>query len=89
MDEQEYTLDEDFIVLAVPSDTVEVKITATIYADGKIERVEKTMNFREVRRAMKEANDGYIPSDAVFTLRPLGEEKITALVKKYLEEEKE
>lgn len=78
-------LDEDFIVIAVPVDTVELKLTAKIYSDGELQTVEKVMPFQEVRAAMKEANDGYIPSDAVFTLAPLGREKITALVDRYLE----
>lgn len=79
-------LDEDFIVLAVPTNTVEVTIEATIFINGKLERVAKTMDFAEVKAAFKEAEDGYIPSDAVFTLAPTKEEKITDLVRKYLEE---
>lgn len=88
MDDTEYmTLEEDFIVLAVPTDTVSVDIIATIYIDGGLQTVTKTMGFAEVRDAFKEANDGYMPSDALFSLRPMGEEKVTALVKKYLDRE--
>ena len=83
--EQIVELENSFIVLAVPSDTVEVEITATVYMDGKLQKVKRTMGFGEVREAMKEAEDGYIPSDAVFTLAPMGEEKITEIVRKYKE----
>lgn len=81
-------LNEDFIVLAVPEDTVQVEIAATIYIDGKLKRVARVMGFPEVRAAFKEANDGYMPSDAIFSLRPMGEEKVTALVEKYLTKER-
>ena len=83
--EQIVELENSFIVIAVPSDTVEVEITATVYMDGKLQKVKRTMGFGEVREAMKEAEDGYIPSDAVFTLAPMGEEKITEIVRKYKE----
>jgi hypothetical protein len=32
------------------------------------------MDFAEVRAAVKEADEGYIPGDALFSLTPLGEE---------------
>ena len=76
-------LDEDFIVLAVPSDAVEIDITATIFTDGELKHVTKHMDFREIREAFKEANEGYIPSNALFSLVPIGEDKITDLVRKY------
>ena len=86
MEEKEIIeLDSGFIVLTVPSDTVEVEITATVYMNGKLQKVKRTMEFPEVREAMQEAEDGYIPSDAVFSLTPLPEEKITEIVKRYME----
>lgn len=86
-EEEIMSLDEEFIVLAIPADTVEVDITATIYTGGKLQRVSKKMDFSDVRDAMKEAESGYIPSDAVFSLTPVGQEKLEALVKKYLDKE--
>lgn len=82
-------LENDFIVLAVPADAVEVEINATVYLDGALQKVTRKMSFHEVRAAIKEANDGYIPSDAVFSLAPMGEDKITALVKKYMDKTEE
>lgn len=86
MEEKEILdLDSDFIVIAVPSDSVEIELTATVYLDGKLRRVSRKMDFQEVRAAIKEANDGYIPHDALFTLVPHGEDKIKELVRRYME----
>ena len=90
MEEKDYLeLEEDFIVLAVPSHTVEVTITAKVFEDGELSTVEKTMGFDEVRKAFKEAHDGYIPSDAVFTLTDLGRDKLAKLLETYMPEEKD
>ena len=67
-----FELDQEFIVLAIPASTLEVEINATIWKDGGAVKVCRKMNFNEVKEAIKEAQDGYIPSDAVFTLTPLG-----------------
>ena len=79
------TLDEEFIVLAVPADTVDVDIKAKIYHNGELCKVKKHMDFNEVRSAFAEAESGYIPSDALFSLTPVGEEKMLELVRKYRE----
>ena len=82
-------LEDVFIVLAIPADTVEVEICATVYLDGELKKVSRKMPFNEVREAIKEADDGYIPSDAVFSLVPMGEDKIAALIKKYMDKTEE
>jgi len=79
-------LAQDYIVLVVPEETVEVEITAKIYHGGEIRTVSKHMGFQEVRAAIKEASEGYIPNDAVFSLVPVGEDKILHLLHKYLDE---
>lgn len=82
-------LEEDFIVLAVPSDSVEIEIKSKFYEDGEIHEAKRTIGFSEVRRMFQEARDGYIPSNAVFSLRPVGKDKIEALLKKYIDEDDE
>lgn len=39
----------------------------------------KTMQFEEIREAFKEADDGYIPSNAIFTLSDIGREQLEQL----------
>lgn len=79
----EVELTQEFIVLAIPAATLEVNITAKIYHEGEIHSVHKTMDFEEVREAIEEAKDGYIPSDALFSLTPLGEKVAAELQARY------
>jgi len=80
--EEGLALDSEFIVLAVPASSVEVTISAKIWNNGEILEVKKVMPFEEVRAAMKEAEEGYIPSDAIFTLAPTSAEKLEELINK-------
>lgn len=88
MNEKEtVNLSEEFIVLAIPSSTIEVEIKAKVWHEGKVLDVSKTMSVEEVREAIKEAQNGYIPSDAVFTLTDLGREELEQLRARYSGEE--
>ena len=80
-------LNEDFIVIAIPSTTLELEISATVWADGKSVDVCKHMPFDEVRAAIKEAQECYIPSDTIFTLTDLGRDEAKRLLEKYKEPE--
>ncbi len=71
-------LEQNYIVLSLPSETVEVEITAKVYHDGELINVKKTLSIQEVREGFKEAEEGYVPSDAVF--------QVTEKGLKYLEE---
>ena len=82
MNKEIIELENEFIVLAVPKNTVEVTISAKIYHNGELQDVHRTMDFQEVREACKEAEQGYIPSDAVFTLTPLGKKYVEELIQK-------
>ena len=79
-------LDEEFIVLAIPDDTVEIDITAKVYVNHELQTVTKHMDFPEVRAAIREARSGYIPGDALFMLAPTSQEKMKNLLEKYLPE---
>lgn len=82
---KEVELDQDFIVLAIPKDTVEVEITAKVWHGGEVVTVGNTMSFDDVRAAFKEAREGYIPADAIFTLNPYYDKtKLEQLVGEYL-----
>ena len=69
-------LDEDYIVLLIPSTTCEVTITAKVFYEGELVTVTKVMNFDEVREAFTEAANGYIPEDTVFTITDKGKEAL-------------
>ena len=76
-------LPQEFIVLSIPSSACEVNITAKIYNNGELIKVSSTLGFDEIREAIKEARDGYIPSDAVFSITPLGEKALRELKERY------
>ena len=79
-------LSESFIVLAIPSSTVEVTISAKVWNGDKVVEVQKTMPFSEVREAIKEAEEGDIPSDALFVLNTdVSKSEIEKLVQSYLD----
>lgn len=80
-------LDEAFIVLGIPDDTLEIDITAKVYIDHEMMEVTKHMDFSEVRAAIREASEGYIPSDQLFMLAPTRQEKIQQLVESALPED--
>lgn len=86
-DEKYMNLSEEFIVLIIPDDTVELDIDAKIYVDHELHEVTKHMDFPEVRAAIREARSGYIPSDALFSLRKTGQDKIEELLQRYIEQE--
>ena len=82
-DREVIELDPEFIVLCIPADSVELDITAKVYVGQKILEVSKHMDFPEVREAIKEAQGGYIPGDALFMLAPTKREKLEALLDRY------
>ena len=63
-------------MLTIPANSVEISVRAKVWKDGMVMTVEKTMPFQEVRDAIKEAEENYIPSDAVFTLTDLGRKEL-------------
>ena len=80
-------LENDFIVLAIPANTVDLELRAKIMLYGELVPVSRTMRLEELREAFKEAEHGYIPSDSVFSLTPLGELELERLKEKYKEED--
>lgn len=70
-------LKEEFAVLSIPSSTVELTIGVKIYNDGQIIDVYRKLSIEEVREAIEEAKENYIPNDVY---------RITEEGKRYLEE---
>lgn len=72
-------LEENYIVLSLPSETVEIEIIAKVYHDGELINVKKTLSIQEVRDGFKEAEEGYIPLDAEFQVTEKGLEYLEEL----------
>lgn len=67
-------MDEDFIVLTIPKNTVEIRMLLQVYVDHTIIPVTKDMDMLEVREAFKKAEDGYIDEDDEFVLTEKGKQ---------------
>ena len=78
-EEEVIELREEFMVLAVPTEAVEITINARIYHDGELTDVVKTMELSDIREAFQDAQRNYMPEDAVFSLTPLGEAALERL----------
>ena len=75
----EIYLEQNYIVLSLPTETVEIEIIAKDYHDGELINVKKTLSIQEVRDAFKEAEEGYIPLDAEFQVTEKGLEYLEEL----------
>lgn len=73
-------LEEEYIVISLPATAVEAEITAKVWLDGEIKTVIKTMNMKEIREGFKEAEEGYIPSDATFAITDKGLQELERLM---------
>ena len=71
-------LRENYIVLSIPSEAVELEINAKVYYDGEINSVTKHMDIEEIRKGFQEAEECYIPSDTTFRLTDKGREWLDA-----------
>lgn len=78
-------LEQEFIVLAIPRETVDLEIRAKVYRRGELLDVRRQLNLIEIQDAVNEAQQGYTPSDAVFSVAPVGREKMQDLLERYME----
>lgn len=67
-------LEDDFIVLRIPKNTIELRMLLQVYVDHTIVPVTKDMDMFEIRDAFKKAEDGYIDEDDEFVLTEKGKE---------------
>lgn len=79
MDEVKSTKDLDEIVLEteralimIPKNTVEIKLSITVFADGKLQEVSDILTMHQIRDAVKSAEENYLGDDEVYTLTDLG-----------------
>ena len=76
---QEINLETEKIVVEIPVQAIEVKITAKIYFDGEIHEVENKMSLKEIREAFDDAEENYIPPDASFVITEKGKQYLKEL----------
>lgn len=75
----EVELENKYIVLEIPKHSVEVLIKAKVFHQGGLTTVRRTMDLDEVQAAFREAEDGYIPSDAMFQITDAGRAYLDSL----------
>jgi len=75
-------LTEHRAMVCFPEDSVEVKINAKVYHDGKVIDVEKTLNMGDLREAFRKADDGYVDDEDRFVLTDEGMEYLDEIERK-------
>ena len=66
-------------IVYLPEDTIEAEINITLYKNGEIQNVSKTLNTQEVYKAFGDAEDNYIEDTDVFRLSEKGMEYLKQL----------
>ena len=79
----EIELCEDYAVIMLPENSVEVRLEVKVFENGELMTVQKTMDFGDIRQAFKMGEEDLFPSDAVYQLTDRGRE-----LKDWLEENK-
>lgn len=65
--EQEYLeLEQNYAVIDLPKNAVEVELNVKVYHEGKIRKVGRTLNMEDIREAFYKAEEGYIDPDTLF-----------------------
>lgn len=67
-------LDCNWAVVDFPDNAIEAKLIFKIYHNGAIREVSQVLNMKDVQKALKRAEDGYIDEDDRFVLTEKGEE---------------
>ena len=63
----------------LPENSVEVEITATIYENGELVKVGKTLRLSEIQAAFRDAEENYIEDDDMFQITEKGREWLEGL----------
>ena len=65
-------LPEEYAVVSIPANAVELTLTAKVMLTGKLITVKKVLDTGAVRVAFREAEENYVPGDAVYCLTEKG-----------------
>lgn len=80
MDEEKNVveLNNQYAIVEIPENCVELTLQCTVYLDGKLQTVMRTMSMKEIKEAFGEyqvaEECGYIPPDAKFVLTEKGKD---------------
>ena len=72
-------LSEARAMVYIPENAIEIEINATIYEDGKLVKVGKTMGLKEIQKAFKDAEDNYSEDSDEFVITEKGKEYLNSL----------
>ena len=72
-------LTEARAIVYIPENAVEVEINATIYDNGSLIKVGKTMTMKEIQEAFRNAEENYIEDDDEFVVTEKGREWLESL----------
>lgn len=61
-------------MIEVPENCVELTMSCTVYLDGKLQVVQRTLVMKEIQEAVRKAEEGYIDEDDRFYLTEKGED---------------
>lgn len=71
-------LDNQYAIVEIPENCVELTLQCTVFLDGKLQTVMRTMSMKDIKEAFGEyqvaEECGYIPPNAVFTLTEKGKD---------------
>ena len=76
MEQETIELHEHRAMIYLPENAIALKVSATVYEDGKIADVMKEYNLADIREMFQKADDGYIDDDDTFVLTDKGLEWI-------------
>ena len=83
MDKEVVELDNQYAIVEIPENCVELSLQCTVYLDGKLQTVMRTMSMKEIKEAFAEyqvaEECGYIPPNAIFTLTEEGKDYLNWL----------
>lgn len=63
-------LETEYAVFEIPEETIRIEIEAQIYMDGKLQRVESTMEMQAVKDAFYATKNGYFPENCDYNDPP-------------------
>ena len=61
----------------LPENAIEITLICTIYEDGKLKNVQKTLNAKDIQRAFYDAEMNYIEDDDMFYLTEKAEQELS------------
>lgn len=72
MDDKEIRVEEKRAMICLPENAVEVNIIATVYEDGKIEKISKRLNTNDIYKAFDDADKNYVEDTDIFQVTEEG-----------------